>query len=147
MATLDSFGTVKPSLAITLFFILGPLFPGLFSRMSNQRTERIQTLVQSVKEIAEEVLERVKAEGDSADGDEGDQSIIGLLSKDFFSTPMGFVKSVRAIVYGIQSNLLGRLRELICQLTRSGPKCVFTFHYRCESALTSGNRWYDMSNY
>ena len=80
MAALDSFATMKPSLSITLLFVLGPLFPELFSRLSNQRKERVQALVKGVEQIAEGVLERVKAEKDDAGVDEGDQSIIGLLS-------------------------------------------------------------------
>ena len=81
MVALDSFGTLKPSLAITLSFVLGPMFPGLFSRLSNQRNRRIQTLAKGVEDIAKEVLARAEAEKDDADGGEGDQSIVGLLSE------------------------------------------------------------------
>ena len=80
MAALDSFGTVKPSLAIALF-VLGPLFPEFFSRLSNQRNKTVQTLAKGVEEIGQGVLARAEAEKDDADGGEGDQSIVGLLSE------------------------------------------------------------------
>jgi len=76
MEALDSFGTVKPSQTIILFFLLGPLFPGLFSRLSNQRKARVQAFAKGVEEIAEGVLARAKAEED-----EEDQSIIGLFGE------------------------------------------------------------------
>ena len=83
MAALDSFGTIKPSLAITLFFILGPLFPEFFSRLPNKRNKTVQTLARGVEEIAQELLTRAEAERDDTDGNEGDESIMGLLSENF----------------------------------------------------------------
>lgn len=101
MAALDSLGTVKPSLTIKLFFAFGPLFPRLFSRLSNQRNARIKALVKSVETIAEGVLARIKVERDDVDG-ERDQSIISSLSESFFviySTPTGFVERIVVGLY------------------------------------------------
>ena len=96
MEALDSFGTVKPSRTIMLFFLLGPLFPGLFSRLSNQRNARVQALVKGVEEIAEGVLARAKAEEDE---EEGGQSIIGLFGKllSFLFDPHGFREECTAL--------------------------------------------------
>ena len=78
---LDSYESVNPSFAIMLFFVLGPLFPRLFSMLPNKMHEKQLHFTRNVREIAVDVLRSEKAvENDEAVG-EANQSIIEAFSE------------------------------------------------------------------
>ena len=77
MKALESMVSVKPSLAVKLIFLIGPMFPGLLSRMPNKRKGRTRDFAVEVEKVAVEVLERQMAVKDGAAEEDLDQSIIG----------------------------------------------------------------------
>jgi len=86
MTALDSFGSIKPSLAVRISFLLGHLSPRLISWIPTQRNNTMKGLTRSIQEIASDLLD--KAAKEMAAGvkeGEGDKSIIGALSKPPFS--------------------------------------------------------------
>lgn len=113
MNALDSFGSVQPSILITLVFLLGPLFPRVLTKLPNETNKTLRRLVNSVEDIAGDLLEKAKAET----GD-GDKSIIGILSKSHFEDlSPSMVNSSRLVKSeSASSNVHMSIDEIIAQV-------------------------------
>lgn len=81
MEALDSLASVKPSLAIKLLALIGPTFPGLLSRLPDERNGKKRDFGIAAEKVAVEVLERHMADKDEAAGGSLDQSIIGSIGE------------------------------------------------------------------
>ena len=82
MKALDSFGSVKPSLAVKISFLLGHLSPRLISWLPTQRANKMKELTKSIRGIASDLLGKAAKEKAAGVKDgEGDKSIIGALGK------------------------------------------------------------------
>lgn len=80
MEGLDSFDSAKPSLSVTLAFLVGPRLPWLFTKIPNKRWKRFSNVTKAVKDIAGQLLEKAAKEKELL-GTEIDKSIIGTLRK------------------------------------------------------------------
>ncbi|KAG5634681.1 hypothetical protein H0H81_001121 [Sphagnurus paluster] len=109
-AAFDSFGNVKPSPMIVLSFLLASIIPFL-GRIPNERTTGFIKLRESVKAIADDLLERARLEKE-ANVSEGaaDKSIIGSLGDGPDSL------SVRSETASASVHL--SLDEIVAQATR-----------------------------
>ena len=85
MEALDAMVSAKPSLASKLIFLIGPLFPGLLSRLPNRRKGMTRDWAMAVENVAVKVLERQKADQNGAAEEDLDQSIIGSFGKSILS--------------------------------------------------------------
>ncbi|KAF8075773.1 cytochrome P450 [Lyophyllum atratum] len=75
----DSFGTVKPSIPIMITFLLSPIIP-IFGRIPNERTDVFVRIRESIAAIADDLLERARAEKAANMAESAaDKSIIGTL--------------------------------------------------------------------
>ena len=88
MIALASFGSVKPSFAVKLSFLLGHLSK-LVSWIPTERTNTVKSFTKSIRGIASDLLDKAaKEKAAGVKEGEGDKSIIGALGKPtfFFST-------------------------------------------------------------
>ena len=113
MNALDSFGSVQSSIFITASFLLGPLFPHVLTRLPNERNKTLRRLVNSVEDIAEDLLEKAKPEAG-----EGDKSIIGTLSKSHFDYRFPSMVRISGLVRSESgsSNIHMSIDEIVAQV-------------------------------
>ena len=64
-----------------LSFIVGMIFPGLSTKIPNQRTRIMKSFGSGIKEIASELLDKVTKEKAEVGAGEVDKSIIGALGE------------------------------------------------------------------
>lgn len=89
MEALEALASAKPSLAAKLIFLIGPMFPGLMSRLPEHGKVEKQDFAIAAERVAMEVLERQMA---TAAGGDRDQSIIGSVS-EYILFVQAFVRS------------------------------------------------------
>ena len=81
MDAFNSLASVKPTLAAKLTFLLGPIWPGLFLRLPNERKQKTWAFMTEVGKFAAGVLERQIADKDAASREDLDQSIVGSVGE------------------------------------------------------------------
>ena len=82
LAAFESLGSVKPSFAIMLSFVVGMIFPGLSTKIPNQRTRIMKSFGNGVRDIASELLDKATKEKAEVGAGEVDKSVIGALGEE-----------------------------------------------------------------
>lgn len=77
MEALESLASAPLSLAAKVIFLVGPMFPGLVSKLPDRRKGKKLEFAKAFEKVAMGLLERQMAVKDEAAEDDLDQSIIG----------------------------------------------------------------------